>query len=51
MNQIAAPEVSGLVTNLDSYWMPFSHNRYFKRHHEYRLLASAQGAYYTTVEG
>jgi beta-alanine--pyruvate transaminase len=51
MNQIATPELSGLVTNLDSYWMPFSHNRYFKRRHEYRLLASAQGAYYTTVEG
>jgi beta-alanine--pyruvate transaminase len=31
--------------------MPFSHNRYFKRHPELRLLASAQGAYYTTVEG
>ena len=31
--------------------MPFSHNRYFKRHHERRLLASAKGAYYTTVEG
>ena len=51
MNRIAAPELDGLVTNLDAYWMPFSHNRYFKRHHEYRLLASAQGAYYTTVEG
>ena len=31
--------------------MPFSHNRYFKQHHERRLLASAKGAYYTTVEG
>ena len=37
--------------NLDPYWMPFSHNRYFKRHPERRLMASAEGAYYTTVEG
>jgi beta-alanine--pyruvate transaminase len=51
MNEIAAKHVQGLATRLDPYWMPFSHNRYFKRHPEYRLLASAQGAYYTTVEG
>jgi beta-alanine--pyruvate transaminase len=51
MNEIAAPAVQGLATSLDPYWMPFSHNRYFKRHPEYRLLASAAGAYYTTVEG
>ena len=51
MNEIAAPAVHALATGLDPYWMPFSHNRYFKRHPEYRLLASAQGAYYTTVEG
>jgi beta-alanine--pyruvate transaminase len=31
--------------------MPFSHNRYFKRHPERRLLARAEGAYYWTVEG
>jgi beta-alanine--pyruvate transaminase len=51
MNEIAAQAVQGLATSLDPYWMPFSHNRYFKRHPEYRLLASAAGAYYTTVEG
>jgi beta-alanine--pyruvate transaminase len=51
MNEIAAKELHGLATSLDPYWMPFSHNRYFKRHPEYRLLASAAGAYYTTVEG
>jgi beta-alanine--pyruvate transaminase len=51
MNEIAAKPVQSLATSLDSYWMPFSHNRYFKRHPEYRLLASAHGAYYTTVEG
>ena len=38
--------------NLDPYWMPFTHNRYFKQHHPLnRLMASAEGAYYTTVEG
>jgi beta-alanine--pyruvate transaminase len=51
MNEITAPTARGLATSLDPYWMPFSHNRYFKRHPEYRLLASAAGAYYTTVEG
>jgi beta-alanine--pyruvate transaminase len=51
MNEITAKAVHGLATSLDEYWMPFSHNRYFKRHPERRLLASAQGAYYTTVEG
>jgi len=37
--------------NLDAYWMPFSHNRYFKQHHERRFLARAEGAYYWTEEG
>ncbi len=38
--------------NLDPYWMPFTHNRYYKKHRPLdRLLASAEGAYYTTVEG
>ncbi|MDC8016266.1 aspartate aminotransferase family protein [Tahibacter soli] len=38
--------------NLDPYWMPFTHNRYFKTKRPMdRLLASAKGAYYTTVEG
>ncbi len=38
--------------NLDPYWMPFTHNRYFKKHQPLdRLLVGAEGAYYTTVEG
>lgn len=38
--------------DLDPYWMPFTHNRYFKQHRPLdRLMASAKGAYYTTVEG
>jgi len=51
MNEIAPKNVQDLDVDLEAYWMPFSHNRYFKRHHERRLLASAKGAYYTTVEG
>jgi beta-alanine--pyruvate transaminase len=37
--------------NLDAYWMPFSHNRYFKQHHERRMFSRAEGAYYWTEEG
>ncbi len=38
--------------NLDPYWMPFTHNRYFKKNRPLdRMLVSAKGAYYTTVEG
>jgi beta-alanine--pyruvate transaminase len=36
---------------LAAYWMPFTHNRYFKQHHARRLLAKAEGAYYWTTEG
>ncbi|MDK2126001.1 aspartate aminotransferase family protein [Chitinimonas sp. DQS-5] len=39
------------TTDLSHYWMPFTHNRYFREHHAYRMLASAEGAYYTTTEG
>ncbi|HET9483518.1 MAG TPA: aminotransferase class III-fold pyridoxal phosphate-dependent enzyme, partial [Xanthomonadales bacterium] len=38
--------------NLDPYWMPFTHNRYFKKHRPAdRLLVAAEGAYYTTSTG
>ncbi len=36
---------------LAAYWMPFTHNRYFKQHHTRRMLARAEGAYYWTTEG
>jgi beta-alanine--pyruvate transaminase len=36
---------------LAAYWMPFTHNRYFKQHHDRRMLAKAEGAYYWTTEG
>ena len=34
---------------LRAWWMPFTHNRYFKAHP--RLIASASGAYYSLVDG
>ena len=38
--------------NLDPFWMPFTHNRYFKKNKPAdRLLVAAKGAYYTTSEG
>ncbi|HVG61110.1 MAG TPA: aspartate aminotransferase family protein [Hyalangium sp.] len=36
---------------LAAYWMPFTHNRYFKQHHARRMLAKAEGAYYWSTEG
>ena len=35
----------------EAYWMPFTHNRYLKKNPKSRILARAEGAYYTTVEG
>ena len=50
MTEPAAASIEGL--NLDPYWMPFTHNRYFKaKRPRDRLLVSAKGAYYTTSEG
>ncbi|MBB5206906.1 aspartate aminotransferase family protein [Chiayiivirga flava] len=46
----ATPDPATL--NLDPYWMPFTHNRYFKQHRPLdRLLVGAEGAYYTTSQG
>ena len=38
----AAPE-------LEALWLPFTHNRHFKRHP--RLVSGAEGMYYTTPDG
>jgi beta-alanine--pyruvate transaminase len=35
--------------SLQSWWMPFTHNRYFKAHP--RLVRSGAGAWYTLVDG
>ena len=34
-----------------AYWMPFTSNRYLKQNPRSRILARAEGAYYTTLEG
>ena len=50
MNDTTAASVESL--NLDPYWMPFTHNRYFKAKRPLdRLLVGAEGAYYTTSTG
>ena len=41
--------VAAADPSLDAYWMPFTANRQFKANP--RLLASADGMYYTTVDG
>src|SRR5215471_7210298 len=45
----ALVEASSLRTG--AYWMPFTSNRYLKRNPRSRVLARAEGAYYTTTEG
>ena len=37
------------MTNLDSYWVPFTSNRRFKK--EPRLLTRAQGMYFWNADG
>ena len=52
MSATAAAAFDPAELNLDPYWMPFTHNRYFKQKRPLdRLMAGAKGAYYTTVEG
>ncbi|WP_374357063.1 aspartate aminotransferase family protein [Chitinimonas sp.] len=46
--------MSDTELNLQPYWMPFSHNRYYKHdaeHRVHRMLARAEGSYYWTTEG
>ena len=37
------------ATDLDSWWMPFTHNRWFKQHP--RLIVAAHGVHYTLADG
>ena len=37
------------AANLDSWWMPFTHNRWFKAHP--RLIVAGQGMHYTLADG
>ena len=36
-------------TALEALWLPFTHNRHFKKHP--RLVSGAKGMYYTTPDG
>ena len=38
-----------LPNNLDAFWMPFTASRWFKDNP--RIIGSADGIYYTTIEG
>jgi len=38
-------------TGTEAYWMPFTHNRYFKKSPLARTLVRAEGAYYTAADG
>src|SRR3972149_5406638 len=44
-----APQQPSQPLDLDHYWMPYTNNRDFKR--SPRMIASAEGMYYTTIEG
>ena len=46
---MSSAERAAVPNNLEAFWMPFTANRQFKK--APRLLASASGMYYTTVEG
>lgn len=47
------PQTAGLPqtsqASLESWWMPFTHNRYFKQHP--RLIVGGKGAYYDLADG
>jgi beta-alanine--pyruvate transaminase len=49
MNASPSMIAEGGEDALRAWWMPFTHNRYFKTHP--RLIASASGAYYSLVDG
>jgi beta-alanine--pyruvate transaminase len=49
MNAAAPLHPDVTAQDLSSWWMPFTHNRYFKSHP--RLISSGKGAYYTLADG
>jgi beta-alanine--pyruvate transaminase len=51
MKNDSAALTQGSSLRTGAYWMPFTHNRYLKRNPRSRILARAEGAYYTTSEG
>ncbi len=51
MKHESAVMEQGIGLRTEAYWMPFTHNRYLKKHPRSRILARAEGAYYTSAEG
>ena len=49
MNSMQQPPSAQQDLSLDPFWMPFTANRQFKARP--RLLTSAEGMFYTDVEG
>ena len=49
MNQPVPPPTLSAELDLEALWMPFTHNRYFKK--EPRLVVAADGMHYTTHDG
>ena len=43
------PPALAAAPDLEALWLPFTHNRHFKRHP--RLVSGAEGMYYTTPDG
>ncbi|MGD9603659.1 MAG: aspartate aminotransferase family protein [Gammaproteobacteria bacterium] len=49
MSQPAFQPIPASAPDLAAYWMPFTHNRYFKQHP--RMVVQAEGMYYHTADG
>ena len=49
MNAVSQPHPEARAAELRAWWMPFTHNRYFKA--APRMIAAAQGCYFTLSDG
>lgn len=49
MNKPVPPPALAAEIDLEALWMPFTHNRFFKK--EPRLVVGAEGMHYTTADG
>jgi len=49
MTDNTARQITNALPDLESYWMPFTGNRYFKQHP--RMISRAEGMYCYTTEG
>jgi len=50
MDQSIADRDVARQLNVEPYWLPFTPNRHFKSNPNPRLMASAKGAYYRTID-